>query len=98
MEKRIKIPTIGEILIEEFLEPLNFSAYGLAKHINVPSSRILDIIHRKRRISIETGLKLSRYFGMSDRFFIDLQTTIDIRNEKITLTNELAKIEPAIAG
>jgi addiction module HigA family antidote len=98
MEKRIEIPTIGEILKEEFLDPLSLSAYGLAKHINVPNSRILDIIHGKRRINIETGLKLSRYFGMSDRFFIDLQTNIDIRNEKITLINELAKIEPAIAG
>ncbi|MFP3040851.1 HigA family addiction module antitoxin [Treponema primitia] len=98
MKERIETPTVGEMLKEEFLDPLGISAYGLAKHINVPSSRILDILHGKRRITVETGLKLSRYFGMSDRFFIDLQTDIDIRNEKIVLVAELAKIEPAIAG
>jgi addiction module HigA family antidote len=98
MGKRIETPAIGAILSEEFLEPLGLSAYGLAKHINVPTSRILDILHGKRRISVETGLKLSRYFGMSERFFIDLQTGIDVRNEKAALGNELAKIEPAIAG
>jgi addiction module HigA family antidote len=98
MIERIETATVGEMLKEEFLAPLGISAYGLAKHINVPSSRILDILHGKRRITVETGLKLSRYFGVSDRFFIDLQTDIDIRNEKSVLVAELAKIEPAIAG
>jgi addiction module HigA family antidote len=94
MEKQIETPAIGEILKEEFLEPMGISAYSLAKHINVPSSRILDILHGKRRISIETGLKLSRYFDLSDRFFINLQTDIDVRNRKNSLTTELTKIEP----
>jgi addiction module HigA family antidote len=98
VEKRIETPAIGEILEGEFLEPLGISAYGLAKHINVPNSRISDILHGKRRITVETGLKLSRYFGMSERFFIDLQTAIDVRNEKLALVEELAKIEPAVAG
>ncbi|GHV62350.1 transcriptional regulator [Spirochaetia bacterium] len=98
MEKRIETPAIGEILKDEFLAPMGISAYGLAKHINVPSSRILDILHGKRRITVETGLKLSRYFSLSDRFFIDLQAEIDVRNEKIALVTELAKIAPAKAG
>jgi addiction module HigA family antidote len=95
MAELIETPIIGEILKDEFLGPMNLSAYRLAKNINVPSSRILDILHNKRKISVETGLKLSRYFGLSDRFFIDLQTEIDVRNEKFSLNEELNKIEPA---
>jgi addiction module HigA family antidote len=98
MKGRIETPAIGDILKEEFLEPMGISAYSLAKHIDVPSSRILDILHGKRRITVETGLKLSRYFGLSDRFFIDLQAEIDVRNEKIVLVKELARIQPAKAG
>jgi addiction module HigA family antidote len=98
MKTSIETPTIGEILKQEFLDPLNLSAYGLAKNLNVPSSRILDILHGKRRVSVETGLKLSRYFGLSDRFFIDLQTGIDIRNEKQLLQRALADIKPVRAA
>jgi addiction module HigA family antidote len=94
MNNSIETPTIGEILKQEFLQPLNLSAYSLAKNINVPSSRILDILHGKRRVSIETGLKLSRYFGLSDKFFITIQTEIDIRNEKQFLQTALAEIQP----
>jgi addiction module HigA family antidote len=97
MKTQIETPTAGEILKEEFLDPLGLSAYGLAKQIHVPSSRILDILHGKRKVTIETGLKLSRYFRMSDRFFIDLQAEIDVRNEKAALKSELAKIEPVSA-
>jgi addiction module HigA family antidote len=95
VKKSIETPAIGDILKEEFLDPMGISAYSLAKHINVPSSRILDILHGRRRITIDTGLKLSRYFSLSDRFFIDLQTEIDVRNEKLVLVTELAKIRPA---
>jgi antitoxin HigA-1 len=89
---RIETPTIGRILKEEFIEPHNISLYRLAKDINVPTSRILEIIHGKRRITVQTGLKLARYFGTSDKFFINLQADVDIREEKQKIWRELAEI------
>ena len=89
----IETPSIGCILQEEFIEPYGITAYRLAKDINVPTSRILEILHDKRRISIETGLKLARYFGTSDKFFINLQTDIDLRKERNKHMEELEKIE-----
>jgi antitoxin HigA-1 len=89
---RIETPTIGRILKEEFIEPHNISLYRLAKDINVPTSRILEIIHGKRRITVQTGLKLARYFGTSDKFFINLQADVDIREEKQKIWHELAEI------
>jgi antitoxin HigA-1 len=64
----------------------------LAKDINVPTSRILEIIHGKRRITVQTGLKLARYFGTSDKLFINLQADVDIREEKQKIWHELAEI------
>jgi antitoxin HigA-1 len=90
---RIETPTIGRILKEEFIEPHNISLYRLAKDINVPTSRILEIIHGKRRITVQTGLKLARYFGTSDKFFINLQADVDIREEKQKIWHELAEIK-----
>ncbi len=89
----IETPSIGHILQEEFIEPYGITAYRLAKDINVPTSRILEILHGKRRISIETGLKLARYFGTSDKYFINLQTDIDLRKEKHKHMEELKKID-----
>ena len=89
----IETPSIGYILKEEFIEPYGITAYRLAKDINVPTSRILEILHGKRRVSIETGLKLARYFGTSDKYFINLQTDLDLRKEKQKLMEELKKIE-----
>jgi len=89
----IETPSIGRILLEEFIEPYGITAYRLAKDINVPTSRILEILHDKRRISIETGLKLARYFGTSDKYFINLQIDIDIRKEKNKHMEELKKID-----
>jgi antitoxin HigA-1 len=59
----------------------------------VPTSRILEIIHGKRRITVQTGLKLARYFGTSDKFFINLQADVDIREEKQKIWHELAEIK-----
>jgi len=65
-----KLPPIhpGEILMEEFLKPMGISQYRLAKDINVPARRINEIVHRKRAITPDTALRLSRYFKMSERF------------------------------
>jgi antitoxin HigA-1 len=71
-----KLPPIhpGEILLEEFLKPMNISLYRLAKDISVPARRINEIVHRLRAISPDTALRLSRYFGLSERFWINMQT------------------------
>lgn len=92
MAKRIETPKISEILYEEFMEPLGISAYRLAHDIDVPVSRIQDILHDRRKITIDTSLRLAKYFGVSDRYFINLQNDIDIRNMKIEMDEELNKI------
>ena len=79
----------GEILLEEFLLPLGVSQYRLAKDICVPARRINEIVHGKRAISADTALRLSRYFGMSDRFWINLQSRYDIEKEKDLLADRL---------
>jgi len=79
----------GEILMEEFLLPLGVSQYRLAKDICVPARRINEIVHGNRAISADTALRLSRYFGMSDRFWINLQARYDIEKEKDLLADRL---------
>ena len=75
----VKTPKISEILKEEFMVPLKISAYRLAKDIDVPVSRIQDLLHDRRKITAETSIKLGRYFGVSDNYFLNLQSDIDIR-------------------
>ena len=94
MEKNIiEMPKIGDILKEEFLEPLNISAYRLAKEINVSTSSVLDLIHNKRKISVEMALRLARYFGTSSKFWLNLQNEIDLREANQKLKKELDKIQ-----
>ena len=92
MKEIIAAPTIGEILREEFMEPLNVSAYALAKAINVPTSRIQDILHNRRRITADTSLRLAKYFGVSDKYFLNMQNDIEIRDLKHTMIVELTAI------
>lgn len=77
---KIPTPKISEVLKEEFIELLNFSAYALAKRIKVPMSRIQDILHDRGQITGDTSVRLGRVFGVSDRYFLNLQNDIDIRN------------------
>lgn len=88
----IATPTMGEILQEEFMEPMNISAYKLAQEIHVPVSRVQDILHGRRKVTPDTSLRLAKYFGVSDRYFLDMQNDIDIRNLKIVMANEINKI------
>ena len=81
----------GEILLEDFLKPLNVSQYRLAKDINVPPRRINEIVHGKRAISADTALRLSRYFGNSERFWMNLQTRYDLEIERDRLGNQLIR-------
>jgi addiction module HigA family antidote len=79
----------GEILLEEFLEPLEISQYRLAKDISVPPRRINEIVHGLRAITADTALRLARYFGTSERFWLNLQIRYDLEVEKDRLGNRL---------
>ena len=87
----------GEILLTEFLEPLGVSQYQLAKAVDVPARRINEIVHGQRRISADTALRLARYFGTSERFWIDLQARYDLEVEKDRLGAALDDIQPLSA-
>jgi len=90
--KRLKNIHPGEILKEEFLEPLNISAYRLAKETHLDQTRISEIIHQKRRITADTALRLARFFGNTPQFWLGLQNDYDIEEEKIYKEAELNKI------
>ena len=79
----------GEILAEEFLKPLKLSQYRLAKDINVPARRINEIVQGKRSITADTALRLSRYFGLSERFWLNLQSRYDLEKEKDRLKGRI---------
>ena len=85
-------PTVGEILQEEFMEPMKISAYRLAQEIHVPVSRIQDILHDRRKITVDTSLRLAKFFGVSDKYFLDMQNDIDIRNLKVSIADDIAQI------
>ena len=88
-----RLPPIhpGEILLEEFLKPMGISQYRLAKSISVPARRINEIVHGKRAISPDTALRLSHYFGMSERFWMNLQSRYDLEMEKDRLRDRLER-------
>ncbi|MEJ2547645.1 MAG: HigA family addiction module antitoxin [Gemmatimonadota bacterium] len=86
-----KLPPVhpGEVLLEEFLEPMEISQYRLAKDISVPPRRINEIVHGKRSITADTALRLSRYFGTSEKFWLNLQTGYDLEVERDRLGDRL---------
>ncbi len=93
MSNKIQTPRISEILSEEFMKPFGISAYRLANEIHVPTSRIQDILHDRRNISADTSIRLGRFFGVSDYYFLRLQEDIDIRNAKLMNRTLFAKIK-----
>lgn len=98
MSMFIETPKISEILFEEFMKPLGITAYRLAKEIHVPYSRIQDILHDRRKITADTSLRLAKYFGVSDRYFLDIQNDIEVRELKITLEADIRTINPYVAA
>ena len=94
MDNLINTPTMGEILLEEFMKPNNLSAYRLAQEIHVPTSRIQDILHNRRKVTADTSLRLARFFGTSDKYFLDIQNDIDIRQLKTEMEYEIVEIHP----
>lgn len=95
MRKRL-LPPIhpGEILLEEFLKPMGITQYRLAKEIRVPAQRIGDIVAGKRAITADTDLRLCRFFGLSDGYWLRGQARFDTETAKDSLAVELAKIKP----
>ncbi|RVU24238.1 addiction module antidote protein, HigA family [Sandaracinomonas limnophila] len=92
--KKIKNITPGEILMEEFLKPLEISQYKLAKELHIPQTRISEIIKGNRRISADTALRLSLYFGNSPKFWLGLQNDYDLENEMLLHKLEIKQISP----
>jgi antitoxin HigA-1 len=88
----------GEILLTEFLEPLGVSQYQLAKAVDVPARRINEIVHGQRRISADTALRLARYLGTSEHFWMNLQARYDLEIEKDRLGTTLDEIQPRSAA
>jgi len=91
LEQRLPPIHPGEILLEEFLKPMGISQYRLAKDISVPPRRINEIIHGQRAITPDTALRLSRFFGLSERFWVNLQTRYDLEVEKDRLNDRLER-------
>ncbi|RTL13787.1 MAG: addiction module antidote protein, HigA family [Flavobacteriaceae bacterium] len=91
---RLKNIHPGEILLEEFMIPLEITAYKLAKDIDVPQTRISEIIKEKRRITADTAIRLSNYFGNSAKFWLGLQDDYDIEFEKTQKEIEFKSIIP----
>jgi len=84
----------GEVLLEEFLAPMDVSQHRLAVAVGVPPRRINEIVHGKRRITADTALRLARYFGTTDHFWLNLQTRFDLEVEKDHLGSSIAAIRP----
>ncbi len=92
-EDYLDTPTIGEILVSEFLEPMNITPYRLSKELNVSTSTILDLIHNRRKLSVEMALRFSKYFGNTYKFWLNLQNELEIREAKKKLEKDLEKIQ-----
>jgi addiction module HigA family antidote len=90
-------PHPGEILLEEFLRPLALSQNGLARAINVPPRRINEIVLGKRQVTADTDLRLTRYLGLSEGFFLGLQADYDLLERRRQIGGELEKITPRAA-
>ncbi|HOV13655.1 MAG TPA: HigA family addiction module antitoxin [Spirochaetota bacterium] len=95
-----RIPNIhpGKILKEEFLEPLNISAYKLSKDTGIPQIRLSQIIKGSRSITVNTALKLSKYFGNSPEFWLGLQMAYDIEEEDLKIHSELESIHALVVA
>ena len=94
MTKYIELTTVGEMLKEEFIEPYNLTQNALANAIFVPPNRIHQIIKGQRRITADTDLRLTTYFGLSQGYFLRYQEDYELRNTKREISEEINKIKP----
>ena len=90
-------PHPGEVLLEEFLKPMKLSQNALANAIHVPPRRVNEIVLGKRSVSADTDLRLARYFGVSEGFFLGLQTDFDLLERRRAIAEDLRSIEPRAA-
>ena len=90
-------PHPGEILLEEFLKPMELSQNALARAIRVPPRRINELVLGKRAVTADTDLRLARYFGVSEGFFLGLQSDYELMERRRQIQDELASIEPRAA-
>lgn len=88
----------GEVLLEEFLKPLEISQYRLAKEISVPPRRVNEIVHGNRAITADTALRLARFFGTTDRFWLNLQARYDLEVERDRLGSKLKREVSVLTG
>ena len=95
-----KLPNIhpGEILFEEFLKPLKITAYKLSKELQIPQTRVSEILKKNRRITADTALRLSYYFGTTAKFWLGLQDDFDLEEEANLKSTELAKIKKLVVA
>ena len=94
MLKHINLTTVGEMLKEEFIEPYNLTQNALANAIFVPPNRIHQIIKGQRRITADTDLRLTTYFGLSQGYFLRYQEDYELRNTKRKISDEISRIKP----
>ena len=88
----------GEVLLEDYLEPLGLSQYRLAQDISVPARRINEIVHGKRAVTADTALRLARYFSTTERFWLNLQARFDLETERDRLGRRLLEEVAVLAG
>lgn len=93
----LHVSTVGEILLDEFLQPMGISQNALARAVGVPPRRINEIVLGKRAVTADTDLRLTRYFGLSEGFFLRLQMDYDLRIQKRQMANALKAIRPRAA-
>ncbi|MEW6548699.1 MAG: XRE family transcriptional regulator [Spirochaetes bacterium] len=93
-EDYIEAPTVGEILKEEFLEPFGISPYRLSKELKVSTSTVLDLLHNRRKITVDMALRLSKFFGNSYKFWLNLQNELDVRQASKKMEAVLEAIRP----
>jgi addiction module HigA family antidote len=94
MTEYIELTTVGALLKEEFIEPFGLSQNALAKAIFVPPNRIHEIVNNARRITADTDLRLTKYFGLSDGYFLRFQEDYELRVAKRKIANEINSIQP----
>lgn len=94
MSEYIELTTVGEMLKDEFIEPFNITQNALANAIFVPPNRIHQIVNGQRRITADTDLRLTKYFGLSQGFFLRFQEDYELRMAKRKIAGEIEKIKP----
>jgi addiction module HigA family antidote len=98
MSTKLDNMTPGEILLEDYMTPMGLTQNALARAIGVPPRRINEIVHGRRAITLDTSLRLGRYFGQSPRFWLNIQTECDLRNSAKLVERIMREVRPMVAA